>query len=260
MSDADLHEMLDHYAGLINSQSFIAEDPVQFPRRFNDKRDIEIVSLLVSTIAWGRRPMILRNSERMLAIMDHQPYSYVMSRDWESLPDGNIHRTFFNANLRHYLAGLYSIYSRHKTLEDFAADVLKGVDSHHPWHLAEAIGREITKANCGAGDNRCLPLNLATTALKRFNMALRWLVRDDGIVDMGVWSVIRPHQLYIPLDVHVGNISRGLGLLSRKSDDRRAVCELTGRLRAFNPDDPVIYDYALFGLGVAGRKDEFAQI
>lgn len=81
-------------------------------------------------------------------------------------------------------------------------------------------------------------------------MALRWLVRDDGIVDMGVWTVIKPSQLYIPLDVHVGDISRELGLLTRKADDRRSVLELTERLREFNPDDPTIYDFALFGIGM----------
>ena len=98
--------------------------------------------------------------------------------------------------------------------------------------------------------SRCLPQNLSTTALKRVNMALRWLVRDDGIVDMGIWDVIKPSQLFIPLDVHVGDVSRELGLLSRKSDDKRAVLELTGHLRRFNPSDPVIYDYALFGIGM----------
>lgn len=81
-------------------------------------------------------------------------------------------------------------------------------------------------------------------------MALRWLVRDDGIVDMGVWDIIRPSQLFIPLDVHVGNVSRQLGLLTRKSDDKRAVIELTDMLRRFNPDDPVLYDFALFGIGM----------
>ena len=81
-------------------------------------------------------------------------------------------------------------------------------------------------------------------------MALRWLVRDDGIVDMGVWDIIRPSQLFIPLDVHVGNVSRQLGLLTRRSDDKRAVIELTDMLRRFNPDDPVLYDFALFGIGM----------
>ena len=81
-------------------------------------------------------------------------------------------------------------------------------------------------------------------------MALRWLVRDDGIVDLGLWRSLRPADLYIPLDVHVGNISRGLGLIDRRANDRKAVEQLTAVLRELRPDDPVYYDYALFGIGV----------
>ena len=183
-----------------------------------------------------------------------------MEQGYEDLPDCNIHRTFFARNLRHYLRGLHAIYSRYSSLEDFAAKALAGVESHHSWHLAEAINSCLREANGGCADCRCMPLGLDKSALKRFNMALRWLVRDDGIVDMGVWSAIRPSQLYIPLDVHVGNISRQLGLLERKANDRRAVDELTDRLRRFNPADPVVYDYALFGIGVTGRGGELAQV
>lgn len=81
-------------------------------------------------------------------------------------------------------------------------------------------------------------------------MALRWLVRDDGIVDLGVWKSLTPAQLYIPFDVHVGNTARELGILTRRTNDRKAVEILTGSLRHLRPDDPVFFDYALFGIGV----------
>ena len=109
------------------------------------------------------------------------------------------------------------------------------------------------EANGGAGNSRCLPTGLDKTALKRINMALRWLVRDDGIVDMGVWKSIKPSQLFIPLDVHVGNTARSLGMLTRKANDKRSVLELTSILRKIRPDDPVFYDYALFGIGVGNK-------
>lgn len=252
----DLKELLDTESRRINHPDFIADDPVQFPRAYADKRDIEISALLASTIAWGKRSMICRDGRRMFALMDDQPYNYVMDRGYEDLPDSNIHRTFFARDLRHYLRGLHRIYSRFATLEDFAASVLDGNTENASWRLAEAMNVELAAANGGVSDSRCLPLGLDKSALKRFNMALRWLVRDDGIVDLGVWSVIKPDRLYIPLDVHVGNISRQLGLLSRKANDRRAVEELTARLREFNPDDPTLYDFALFGLGVTGRSGE----
>lgn len=259
MTDNDLKELLDAEARRINHPDFISEDPVQFPRRFSEKRDIEIAALLSSTIAWGKRSMICRDADKMLQLMDNEPYRYVMDKGYEDLPDCNIHRTFFAKNLRHYLRGLHSIYSQYPSLEDFAADALKGVEHHAAWHLAEAINARLSAANGGTGDCRCLPLSIEKSALKRFNMALRWLVRDDGIVDMGIWSAVKPSQLYIPLDVHVGNISRQLGLLTRKANDRVAVEELTAKLREFNPDDPALYDFALFGIGVTGRGGELIK-
>ena len=81
-------------------------------------------------------------------------------------------------------------------------------------------------------------------------MALRWLVRDDGIVDMGLWRSIPKSKLFIPLDVHAGNTARSLGLLSRKANDRRSVEQLTGLLRTIRPEDPAFYDFALFGIGI----------
>lgn len=255
MTEKDLKELLDTEAVRINAPEFIGEDPVQFPRRFSDVRDIEITSLLTSSIAWGNRKMICRDCDRMLALMDNEPYAYMMDEGYEDLDDGgNIHRTFFNRHFKYYLRGLRRIYMKHGSLQDFAVSE-RIADTELPsWRLVEGINRELALANGDMADSsvasRCLPQNLATTALKRVNMALRWLVRDDGIVDMGVWDVIKPSQLYIPLDVHVGDVSRELGLLTRKSDDRRAVLELTSRLRDFNPEDPVVYDYALFGIGM----------
>ncbi|WP_297058019.1 TIGR02757 family protein [uncultured Duncaniella sp.] len=255
MTHNDLKELLDSEAARINAPSFIGEDPVQFPRRFDDPRDIEITSLLTSAIAWGNRRMICRDCDRMLSLMDNEPYKYVMDEGYEDLDDdSNIHRTFFTRHFKYFLRGLRRVYATSGSLQDFA--FREGIYAAElpSWKLVESLNRELSAANGEKADqsvaSRCLPQNLSTTALKRVNMALRWLVRNDGIVDMGIWNVIGPSQLYIPLDVHVGDVSRELGLLSRKSDDKRAVLELTECLRSFNPNDPVIYDYALFGIGM----------
>jgi len=252
----DLRELLDRESARINSTDFIADDPVQFPRLFSDKRDIEIMSLLASTIAWGNRKMICRNAASLVKLMGHAPYAYVMDEGYaDLLPDGNIHRTFFNRNLQHYLAGLRRIYAGYGSLEDFAYSIGVGDSEFPAWRLAEGLNAEIAEACSGSADSRCLPLNLQTSALKRLNMALRWLVRDDGIVDIGIWKVIKPSQLYIPYDVHVQNTSRKFGLVTRKSVDRKAVVELTDTLRRFDPEDPVKYDYALFGLGIESKSE-----
>lgn len=247
----DLRELLDSEARRINSEAFIADDPVQFPRRFSSLPDIEITALLCATLAWGNRRMICRDCEKLLTLMDNQPYAYVIDEGYLDLdPDINIHRTFFGRNLRHYLRGLRAIYTRHGSLNDFARAIDAGEAEAPAWRLAEGLNAELSAANSGCTDSRCLPVNTSTTALKRLNMALRWLVRRDGIVDLGVWDSITPAQLRIPLDVHVGDVSRELGLLCRRSNDRKAVEELTGHLRAFNPDDPTLYDFALFGIGM----------
>ncbi|MCH5346111.1 MAG: TIGR02757 family protein [Muribaculaceae bacterium] len=247
----DLKELLDSEAKRINNRGFIDSDPVQFPRRFDRLQDIEIAALLSATIAWGNRKMICRNCDRMLEMMGNDPYNFVMDGAWREIdPDQNIHRTFFGRNLRHYLRGLEHLYRQYGSIREMM--VKTGIDKEEApsWVLTRRLADMLTEANEGATDSRCLPGAIETSALKRINMATRWMVRDDGIVDLGVWDNIKPSQLYIPLDVHVGRTARSLGLLERKSNDRKAVIELTGNLKALRPEDPVLYDYALFGIGM----------
>lgn len=261
-SETDLKELLDREARRFNVPDFIDADPVQFPRKFELLADIEITSLLASTVAWGNRKMICNNIDKMLGLMDWSPAAYLLDRGYEELPDMNIHRTFFARDLRAFLRGLYPIYRNYGSLQEFARHKNIGASECPSWELAAAINQSLEEENRGVADvnlSRCLPQNLKTTALKRLNMALRWLVRDDGIVDMGVWNVIKPCQLFIPLDVHVGDVSRELGLLSRNANDRRSVVELTETLRRFNPADPIIYDYALFSLGLPSNRKESVE-
>lgn len=254
MGPSEIKELLDTEATRINHIDFIKDDPVQFPRRFERLQDIEIAAILSATIAWGNRKMICNNCNKMLGLMDNQPYNYVMDKGYEELPDMNIHRTFFAKNLRYFLSGLNKIYTKYGSLHDFAHSVGISSSEFPSWKLVEEMNNVLIDANNGEKDSRCLPGNLQNTALKRINMALRWLVRDDGIVDMGVWNVIKPSQLYIPLDVHVGNVSLDLGLLSRNANDRRATIELTETLRTMRPHDPVWYDFALFGIGINNKS------
>ncbi len=253
----DLAELLNSEAARINNPAFIAEDPVQFPRRFSDKRDIEIASLLSAIIAWGNRKMICRDADRMLSLMDGLPYRYVMEQGYEDLdPDMNLHRTFFGRHFQWLLRGLRKIYTQYPDLDAFCATTGAGDTESPAWHFAGRLLDVVAGENGGAMCPQCLPSNLDTTALKRLNMALRWLVRDDGIVDMGVWKSIPKSKLFIPLDVHVGNTARNLGLLDRKSNDRRAVEMLTSLLRTLRPEDPAFYDYALFGIGIEAKKKD----
>ncbi|MDR0810657.1 MAG: TIGR02757 family protein [Paludibacter sp.] len=252
-----MKNFLDEQVHLINTKEFITADPVQFPHRYSKLQDIEIVSFTVATIAWGRREMILRDAERMLAQMGESPYEYVINEDYENLGTKNIHRTFFEYDLAYLLRGFHRIYAENQSVEEF----LKKCEVHDAWQIAETLQREMQAANGGATNARnCISVHFEKSALKRLNMALRWLVRNDGIVDLGVWKVLKPSELYIPLDVHVGNVARELGLLRRTANDRKAVEELTKILREFCPDDPVKYDFALFGTGVNSRNKNIQNL
>ena len=241
-----IKEYLDNLVERNNTEAFIKDDPVQFPHRYSNLRDIEIVSFLVATIAWGNRKMILNSANRMLEIMGHSPYDYVMSGGWEKLDDGKcVHRTFFGRDLKYYCKGIKGIKGV-KGLEDVfyneEHDVWKGIQNFKDL-MAEANGcasKHISNPSCEAP--------MKGSACKRLHMALRWLVRDDGIVDLGVWKRLKPKDLMIPLDVHVARVSRDLGLLDRKSNDRTTVELLTSKLREFDSEDPVKYDFALFGV------------
>lgn len=256
-TDIELKRLLDSEAERICSRSFIADDPVQFPRRFTKLADIEVTAMLSSMIAWGNRKMICNNCDKLLKLMADSPAEFTLDGEYETIPDElNIHRTFFGRNLKYFLRGMRAILLRHGSLDAFASSLSVGKNEAPAWILAAEIQKVLSEENNGTTDSRCLPVNLDTSALKRFNMALRWLVRNDGIVDMGVWNSIKPGQLYIPLDVHVGRISRELGLLTRKSNDRKAVEELTLKLREMRPDDPCWYDYALFGIGIEQKNSK----
>lgn len=244
----NLKDYLDELVAKNNTEAFIKDDPVQFPHRYSDVRDIEIVSFLVATIAWGNRKMILNSANNMLAIMGKSPYDYVMSGGWEKLDDSKcVHRTFFGRDLKYYCKGLNKAYqmpvnSLENVFYNEEHDVWRGIQNFRDL-IAEANGctsKHISNPSC------CEPKK--GSACKRLHMALRWLVRNDGMVDLGIWKRLNPRDLMIPLDVHVARVSRDLGLIERKSNDRQTVEMLTAKLREFDPADPVKYDFALFGV------------
>ncbi|MDR0845451.1 MAG: TIGR02757 family protein [Tannerella sp.] len=250
MSVQTIKEMLDEQVARINTPSFADSDPVQFPRRYTRLQDVEIAAFLAATIAWGNRKMILNNAERMFARLGDSPYDFVMNQGYRSLGQANVHRTFFEPDLAYMLHGFRQIYSTHGTLENFLKSLNIAESDVPAWDLTAALRSEMMHANEARHNTKCFPSNSGKSAIKRINLAMRWLVRNDGIVDLGVWTSLKPSQLYIPLDIHVSNTARELGILERKTNDRKAVEELTGRLREFCPEDPVKYDFALFGIGI----------
>ena len=237
---------LEHWYEKVCTTEFIKFDPLQFPRRYKKREDVEIAAFLSATIAWGRRDLILRSSEKMFKLLGVSPFEFVMSGDYKKLKDKNIHRTFFERDLKYFCKGFKYVYAKYGNLEKLfltADDV---------WEGFALFREEMAIANKGAPSKHISNPGAKDkngSACKRLNLALRWLVRE-GPVDLALWKKIKPCALYIPLDVHVARVARKLGLLQRMANDKYAVIELTSRLREFDIADPIKYDFALFGMGV----------
>jgi len=198
----------------------------------------------------------------MFALIGKSPFSYITSGGYKNLKNKNIHRTFFESDLKYFCIGFEHCYAKYGNLEKLfagAGNVWEGMAMFREEMAKGNKGRYLKQHISDPGIPKVRVNGLARkkesngSACKRFNLALRWLVRG-GPVDLSLWKSIKPASLYIPLDVHVTRTAQKLGLLKRKSNDKKAVIELTERLREFCADDPVKYDFALFGMGVGANN------
>lgn len=250
MNTSELKTFLDEKVELYNNPNFIESDPIQIPHLFALKEDIEIAGFLSATIAWGNRKMIIKNAHRMINLMGNSPYDFVMSHKDYQLDElqSFVHRTFNGQDFISFIKGLQHVYKNHGGLENIFHKHQEEDSMQKSIHQFKKIFFEIDhqyRTQKHISD----PLN--NSAAKRINMFLRWMVRQDNKgVDLGIWKNISPSLLSCPLDVHSGNVARKLGLLTRKQNDAKALLELDTRLRKLDANDPVKYDFALFGLGV----------
>lgn len=252
----DLHALLDQKCLQYNTPSFIEDDPIQIPRQFSRKEDIEIAGFLAALIAWGRRNMIIRNANQLITLMEGEPYQFITECEAADLKpfEAFVHRTFNGQDCVALIRSLQAVYKDHGGLESIFS---KGVSPDDPnvyggiLHAREVL---LSHPDMPARTHKHVANPAKGSSAKRINMFLRWMVRRDHAgVDFGLWSDISPRQLLCPLDVHTGTIARRIGLLQRKQNDWKAAVELTEALKRFDPEDPVKYDFALFGMGVYGE-------
>ena len=250
MNTAELKEFLDAKVDQYNNPKFIESDPIQIPHLFNLKEDIEIAGFLTATISWGNRKSIITNATKLMQLLDHAPFDFVMNHretDLEKL-QSFVHRTFNGDDAIQFIKSLQHIYKNYGGLEQVFANYAE------PQSLQQSISefkKLFFEINHLPRSEKHVSDPLKNSAAKRINMFLRWMVRNDHTgVDFGIWKSLSPAQLSCPLDVHSGNVARKLGLLERKQNDAKALLELDNNLRALNVKDPVKYDFALFGLGV----------
>lgn len=248
--------LLDEKIKLYNTPAFIAADPVSIPHRFSLQQDIEISGLFAAVLAWGNRTSIINNCNRLMNWMDNAPYQFIQQHQETDLKRflGFAHRTFNATDLLYFIQFLQEHYAQHSSLEAAFApakkyDAVNSEDALIHFHnyffsLPEFPERTRKHISTPARGSAC----------KRLCMYLRWMVRKDNVgVDFGIWGKIKPAQLICPLDVHVARVSYRFGLISRDKADWRSAMELTGHLKSWRPEDPAVYDYALFGLGMAER-------
>jgi uncharacterized protein (TIGR02757 family) len=278
MNSSELKDFLDFKVAQYNRPNFIANDPICIPHQYTLKQDIEIAAFFAAILAWGQRKTIINKCNELFLRMDNQPYQFMLHHGDSDLKGllGFKHRTFNDTDLLYFVSFFKQHYSQSASLEtaflpdqhlnpayemigatpeiqlsspacmlteigDFTAEKALNHFRAYFFSLADFPRRTIKHISS--------PLQKSTC--KRLNMFLRWMVRkDDCGVDFGVWRSIPMSALICPCDVHVDRVSRRLGLITRKQTDWLTAVELTQKLKEFDANDPVKYDFALFGLGV----------
>lgn len=235
----DLRKRLIDWAETYNDRKYFLEDPIAFPTRFAQAykggeainpsegkcclQDVEVAAVFAAHFAWGRRAMIVRDCGRLFDEMDWRPYDYVMAGEWRN-DNASIHRTVKWSEVAAICERLKRIYSEHKSLEFMSQDNFRT--------MVYGQKEDLKAPN------------------KKINMLRRWMVRNDGKVDLGLWKSTSAAGLLIPLDVHVYEVACEIGLTSRKQKDILTVREITDAFNEIFPGDPCKGDFSLFGYGV----------
>lgn len=252
----DIKALLDEKHDFYNHPDFIKDDPISVPHQFSKREDIEIMGFFAAVFAWGQRKTILAKCQELIELMDGSPHEFIINHQETDLKRmlGFKHRTFNTTDLLYFLRFFQDFYQRYNSLEE--AFLHPSQNGQNPVEASLTGFRrqffsledfpERTKKHVASPQKH--------STCKRLNMFLRWMVRhDDRGVDFGIWQQLQPADLFCPFDLHVERVARSLGLVTRKTRDWKAVTELTENLRQFDPDDPVKYDFALYGMGVVER-------
>lgn len=250
---ADIKSFLDLKVNEYNQPGFIENDPVSIPHRFTLKQDIEISAFFAAILAWGQRKTIINNCIRLLDLMDNAPFDFICNHHENDLKRflEFKHRTFNTTDLLYFIHFLGHYYSRNTSLETAFIVGIKESSTTIEQGLINFYDQFFSLPEAPQRTRKHIATPAKKSTCKRLNMFLRWMVRNDECgVDFGIWESIKSYQLVCPCDVHVDRVARKLGLIQRKQTDWLAAVELTENLKKFDFEDPVRYDYALFGLGV----------
>ncbi|MFK7798344.1 MAG: TIGR02757 family protein [Aureispira sp.] len=251
-----LFDFLEEKVVEFNHQDFIENDPIRLPHQFSQLQDIEIIGFWVAVLAWGRRSSIIKSGQRLIELMDGAPYDFIKNHEEKDRArfEQFKHRTFQPIDALYFLEFLQQYYQNNTSLETAFSQHLAPTDSTIENALIGFHELFFSLPDAPHRTRKHVATPARKSTCKRLCMFLRWMVRqDDQGVDFGLWQRIQPSQLLMPLDVHVERVGRQLGLIERKQRDWKTVLELTARLRELDANDPVKYDFALFGTGVLDK-------
>ncbi len=249
MNKKELKIFLDEKALQYENANFIQHDPIQIPHSFTKKEDIEIAGFLTATISWGNRKSIITNARKIMQIMGNSPYDFITNYtvDQAHVFDGFVHRTFNSIDAETFIRSLQHIYKNYGGLEKVFTD---GIIKYGAQRAISLFKEKFFEVHHLPRTHKHVSDPLKNSAAKRIHMYLRWMVRDSKAgVDFGIWKNISPSLLSCPLDIHTSNVARKLKLIKRKQNDGKTLLELDTALRSMDLNDPVKYDFALFGLG-----------
>jgi uncharacterized protein (TIGR02757 family) len=257
MDFQEVKEYLDFKALQYENPVFLESDPLKLVHLFSKKEDREIIGFLIATIAWGNRKSIISNGEKLIKIFKNEPFDFVLNYNPSKPVEKFIHRTFNTQDLNFFIRSLQNIYLFHGGLEStfITHTEFEGIKGRIINFRELFLSIDHDKRS-----EKHISNPLQNSACKRLNMFLRWMVRPTTRgVDLGIWKSISISELYLPLDVHTSRNARILGLLTRNQDDWKALEELMEILRKMDSNDPVKYDFALFGIGV-NEKNIFKKL
>lgn len=247
VSKAELDKLVEKY----EIPDFIKDDPVQFPHRFKTVQDIELAGFISSLFAYGNRKQFIIKLNELFEYADNEPLNFIKNGDFSIIKSHNFNYRFSKPDdiveWLNILSKLYNTSGGLKELFEYGYNREHSMDNMY--RIVSDYFYSNVKSGMGHGFYHLLPDPKKNGAMKRMNMFLRWMVRKSS-VDLGIWDFIPKSELRIPLDVHVARLSREMLLLERKSNDMKAVIELTQNLKQFDNDDPVKYDFAIFGKGI----------
>jgi uncharacterized protein (TIGR02757 family) len=233
----------------------VQQDAIRFPLRYPEPRDREVVALLTTCLAYGRVDLFGGALEGVLRAMGPSPSAFVREFDPARHSDrfeGFLYRFNRPQDLVAFSMATRDVLARHGSLEKcFLAGDVERTGSIGP--ALERFARAFLEADVknvfpggrlSRGYRHLFPLPSAGGPCKRLHLFLRWMVRRES-PDFGLWTSVSPSRLLIPVDTHVENMSRSIGLTRRRSRTWRMAEEITSRLAAIEPEDPVKYDFAL---------------